>query len=123
MANINDTVYVSDETGILIDSKLAAIKPGGNTGQVLIKQSGDDYDSVWADTPSSSELLTFNPVALSEVVNLTLFVDSADNVLKFKDNTGDAHNVITSTSLFRFTDDGGVIFSDEGGITFQDLDT
>lgn len=36
-----------------------AIPTGGSTGQMLVKASGDDYDTAWADQPAAP--ISFSP--------------------------------------------------------------
>jgi len=85
--------YTSTYKGSVVDSKLDAIKSGGSINQILTKQSNSDYDTNWLDV-NSNGLITFIPTAAAGVPNLTMFVDSADNVLKYKDNTGAVYTVI-----------------------------
>ena len=85
--------HQSDHTGDKVDDSVGAIKPGGITDQVLTKRSNTDYDVEWKDgsiPPGTSpgEYFTFTPVALAGVANASIFIDSADNKLKYKDVGG-----------------------------------
>jgi hypothetical protein len=79
----------TDVASSVPDNRL--IPAGGADGQVLAKASVTDYDTEWVDQSGgggSSEYLTFVPQDAATMPNLTLFVDSADNGLKFKDHNG-----------------------------------
>ena len=88
--------YESAVEGVTVDSSVSAIKTGGATGQVLAKKSDNDYDTEWVDqaaSPGQSDYVTFNPTDAASVPVLTLFVDSADNSLKFKTLDGTVYVV------------------------------
>ena len=86
--------YQSKFKGSEVDDRLDGIPPGGTTDQVLTKKSDDDFNTEWADPQGGSEgYLTFTPQTASSVPNLTLFVDQADNVLKFKASNGTVYEV------------------------------
>ena len=83
--------YTSVYTGVDVDTLLGVIKPGGDTGQVLAKLSTTDYDVNWIDT--NLNFISFTPEAATAVPNNSLFVNSADNKLSFKDSTGTVYAV------------------------------
>ena len=82
-----DTAWI-DAAANVPDERL--IPAGGNADQVLAKASGTDYDTAWVDQTGggSSEYITFVPQDATTMPNLTLFVDSADGLLKFKKADG-----------------------------------
>jgi len=83
--------YISVYKGVDVDTLLGVIKPGGNTGQVLAKLSTTDYDVNWVDI--NPNFISFTPVVATAVPNNSLFVNSADNKLSFKDSIGTVYVV------------------------------
>ena len=114
--------YKSTHEGAKIDESIVAIKPGGTTGQLLAKRSDSDYDTEWQDPvipPGTlpGDFFTFTPTAAADVTNLSIFVDSADNLLKFKDLSGAVHELILGP-----LDPSGLVYTDTNGrLITQDM--
>ncbi len=65
----------------------AGVKPGGAAGQVYTKTGAGDNEAGWSNPPGG-EYVTFTPQDAAAMPNITLFVDQADGLLKFKKSDG-----------------------------------
>src|SRR5262245_16989297 len=83
------------------------VPAGGTTGQVLEKQTGTDYDTVWADPPVTQAASgTWNwrvgdGTTDPGVRNLSPDVSAAPTMLRFSTTTvsgSDAHNLLVTTA-------------------------
>ena len=113
--------FKSVHEGQKVDNSVGAIKDGGDAGQVLTKRSGTDYDVEWRDPyippgTSPGDYFVFNPVAASAAAPLSMFVDSADNRLKFKDLGGNIYNILqgplAAYSMLYTDADGEIVGAD-----------
>jgi len=84
--NKNIMSYNSAYTGDEMSQRLSAIKSGGGKDQVLTKLSNTDYDTGWVTQAGKFENAT--PVAGANVPNNSVYIESVNNRLSFKDSTG-----------------------------------
>lgn len=89
----------------------AGVPAGGQTGNILSKASDADHDLQWASSVLG-DYFTFTPVDAATVANLSMFIDVADNKLKFKDASGVVSELMLgpyAPNLATYTDDNGYI--------------
>ena len=59
--------YSASEVGALPDSTDRVLPPGGTKGQMLIKQSNDDYDAEWVSPANSVQMDNTLPITSAAV--------------------------------------------------------
>ena len=122
---INDTLIpgIEDE----VDTKVAAaelhsgnVPLGGAAGQVLTKQSGSDYDAVWAapDTTKAAHALTLAEKNLINILQLKLQQSLSETDIDAWCDLLDDDSLIDADSSSSHTVYSGELIVDVGGIDF-----
>lgn len=91
--------FLTDEvapTWLLLNPSISGLPAGGTAGQVLVKQSGSDYDADWAAGSQSCLFNVYRPTS-NQVVTTSTYTK-----IQFSAENFDPSNVFDAVTNYRF---------------------